>query len=113
MCHLMKMLIERQQRSKAERKVPQIVTMAGTSKPRNALFVIPGTRSSGGSDASREMIAVPLQSLQMGGKGMTMHVVKELRFWCMTTSHECKLRDLIITSTDTNGGASGLSGGQA
>lgn len=61
-------------------------------------FVIPGSRTKTNEKEMNEgiLFRYPLTSLEIGGDGMTMTVLKELIFWCMHWSNGCLLKDLVL-----------------
>ena len=71
---------------------------AMTDKRRRAPFVIPGMQKKAEiSCSSPTDRPIPMQSLEIGGPGVTTAVVEELLFRCMELSQDCQLRDLVIT----------------
>ena len=77
--------------------LPLAAAMA--DKRRHVPFVIPGMQKKAELSCSGQTDRpIPLQSLEIGGMGVTPSVIEELLFRCMELSQDCILRDLIITS---------------
>ena len=108
LCALVKILLEEKPEKKLSLEGKGLPLAAIKEKTVRSQFVIPSRQTTAGQlrpDQSRN--GIKLTSLQLGGEGVTIRVMKEIVYWGMKLSHACELKDLILVAVDDSSASEG------